>query len=164
MSRIYVLSTATHWFPLLHLNLLHQTCVSAPLLSLGLWPQVSLSPSPFFPPPSTPTLSLQDSSGLRLWKRRWFVLSGHCLFYYKGQCPSWHGVGGPPSHPPFPLASWPLDPCVTLDPSLSFADSREESVLGSVLLPSYSIRPDGPGAPRGRRFTFTVSASNPHGH
>ncbi|XP_035868403.1 pleckstrin homology domain-containing family A member 4 isoform X2 [Phyllostomus discolor] len=61
-------------------------------------------------------LHKQDSSGLRLWKRRWFVLSGHCLFYYK--------------------------------------DSREESVLGSVLLPSYSIRPDGPGAPRGRRFTF----------
>ncbi|XP_037584403.1 pleckstrin homology domain-containing family A member 4 isoform X3 [Cebus imitator] len=33
---------------------------------------------------------------------------------------------------------------------------REESVLGSVLLPSYNIRPDGPGAPRGRRFTFTA--------
>ncbi|XP_074242195.1 pleckstrin homology domain-containing family A member 4 isoform X3 [Saimiri boliviensis] len=63
-------------------------------------------------------LHKQDSSGLRLWKRRWFVLSGHCLFYYK--------------------------------------DSREESVLGSVLLPSYNIRPDGPGAPRGRRFTFTA--------
>ncbi|KAM9631643.1 pleckstrin homology domain-containing family A member 4 [Trichechus inunguis] len=63
-------------------------------------------------------LHKQDSAGLRLWKRRWFVLSGHCLFYYKGH--------------------------------------REESVLGSVLLPSYSIRPDGPGAPRGRRFTFTA--------
>lgn len=63
-------------------------------------------------------LHKQDSAGLRLWKRRWFVLSGHCLFYYK--------------------------------------DSREESVLGSVLLPSYSVRPDGPGAPRGRRFTFTA--------
>ncbi|XP_005001837.1 pleckstrin homology domain-containing family A member 4 isoform X2 [Cavia porcellus] len=63
-------------------------------------------------------LHKQDSSGLRLWKRRWFVLSGHCLFYYK--------------------------------------DSREECVLGSVLLPSYSVRPDGPGAPRGRRFTFTA--------
>ncbi|XP_055001515.1 pleckstrin homology domain-containing family A member 4 isoform X2 [Sorex araneus] len=60
----------------------------------------------------------QDSAGLRLWKRRWFVLSGHCLFYYK--------------------------------------DSREESVLGSVPLPSYSVRPDGPGVPRGRRFTFTA--------
>ncbi|XP_063513323.1 pleckstrin homology domain-containing family A member 4 isoform X12 [Pongo pygmaeus] len=67
---------------------------------------------------SLSSLSPKDSSGLRLWKRRWFVLSGHCLFYYK--------------------------------------DSREESVLGSVLLPSYNIRPDGPGAPRGRRFTFTA--------
>lgn len=106
---------------------------------------------------SPPTLFPQDSSGLRLWKRRWFVLSGHCLFYYKGQCPPWHGVDGPPSHPLFPLASWLPDPCAIPDPSPSFADSREESVLGSVLLPSYSIRPDGPGAPRGRRFTFTVS-------
>ena len=42
------------------------------------------------------------SSGLRLWKRRWFVLSGHCLFYYKGQCPSCNGVGGgPPPRLPF---------------------------------------------------------------
>nr|XP_015194943.1 PREDICTED: pleckstrin homology domain-containing family A member 7-like [Lepisosteus oculatus] len=26
----------------------------------------------------------QDSSGLKLWKRRWFVLSDYCLFYYRG--------------------------------------------------------------------------------
>uniref|UniRef100_I3M462 Pleckstrin homology domain containing A4 n=1 Tax=Ictidomys tridecemlineatus TaxID=43179 RepID=I3M462_ICTTR len=45
---------------------------------------------------------------------------------------------------------------VILDSGPLIADSREESVLGSVLLPSYSIRPDGPGAPRGRRFTFTA--------
>ncbi|XP_076879918.1 pleckstrin homology domain-containing family A member 7 isoform X8 [Brachyhypopomus gauderio] len=25
----------------------------------------------------------QDSSGMRLWKRKWFVLSDYCLFYYK---------------------------------------------------------------------------------
>ncbi|XP_063053717.1 pleckstrin homology domain-containing family A member 7-like isoform X3 [Engraulis encrasicolus] len=25
----------------------------------------------------------QDSSGLRLWKRKWFVLADYCLFYYK---------------------------------------------------------------------------------
>uniref|UniRef100_A0A8C9VM34 Pleckstrin homology domain containing A7 n=1 Tax=Scleropages formosus TaxID=113540 RepID=A0A8C9VM34_SCLFO len=25
----------------------------------------------------------QDSSGMRLWKRKWFVLADHCLFYYK---------------------------------------------------------------------------------
>uniref|UniRef100_A0A8C4WA00 Pleckstrin homology domain containing A7 n=1 Tax=Gopherus evgoodei TaxID=1825980 RepID=A0A8C4WA00_9SAUR len=28
-------------------------------------------------------LHKQDSSGMRLWKRRWFVLSDYCLFYYK---------------------------------------------------------------------------------
>uniref|UniRef100_A0A8D2LJX9 PH domain-containing protein n=1 Tax=Varanus komodoensis TaxID=61221 RepID=A0A8D2LJX9_VARKO len=25
----------------------------------------------------------KDSSGLKLWKRRWFVLSNYCLFYYR---------------------------------------------------------------------------------
>lgn len=60
----------------------------------SLLPSVAIST--FFPPLSTSTLSPQDSSGLRLWKRRWFVLSGHCLFYYKGQCPSWHGWAGAP--------------------------------------------------------------------
>ncbi|CAB1339277.1 unnamed protein product [Coregonus sp. 'balchen'] len=45
----------------------------------------------------------QDSSGMRLWKRKWFVLSDYCLFYYK--------------------------------------DSREETVLGSIPLPSYVITP-----------------------
>ncbi|KAM8939666.1 pleckstrin homology domain-containing family A member 7 [Pelodytes ibericus] len=28
-------------------------------------------------------LHKQDSSAMRLWKRRWFLLSDHCLFYYK---------------------------------------------------------------------------------
>ncbi|XP_010709393.1 pleckstrin homology domain-containing family A member 7 [Meleagris gallopavo] len=51
-------------------------------------------------------LHKQDSSGMRLWKRRWFVLADYCLFYYK--------------------------------------DSREESVLGSIPLPSYVISPVGP--------------------
>lgn len=27
----------------------------------------------------------QDSSGMRLWKRKWFVLADFCLFYYKGE-------------------------------------------------------------------------------
>ncbi|XP_015685495.1 pleckstrin homology domain-containing family A member 7, partial [Protobothrops mucrosquamatus] len=31
-------------------------------------------------------LHKQDSSGMRLWKRRWFVLADYCLFYYKGDC------------------------------------------------------------------------------
>lgn len=26
----------------------------------------------------------QGSDGLQLWKKRWFVLSEYCLFYYKG--------------------------------------------------------------------------------
>jgi hypothetical protein len=26
----------------------------------------------------------QGSDGLMLWKKRWFVLSEFCLFYYKG--------------------------------------------------------------------------------
>ena len=28
---------------------------------------------------------LQDSTGMRLWKRKWFVLADYCLFYYKGK-------------------------------------------------------------------------------
>lgn len=31
-----------------------------------------------------PFTHVQDSAGLKLWKRRWFVLSNYCLFYYKG--------------------------------------------------------------------------------
>ncbi|KAM4652594.1 pleckstrin homology domain-containing family A member 7-like isoform 2-T2 [Discoglossus pictus] len=58
----------------------------------------------------------QDSSGLRLWKRRWFVLSDFCLFYYR--------------------------------------DSREETVLGSILLPSYEILPANPREVKNRRFSF----------
>ncbi|XP_063798864.1 pleckstrin homology domain-containing family A member 7-like [Pseudophryne corroboree] len=58
----------------------------------------------------------QDSSGLRLWKRRWFVLSDFCLFYYR--------------------------------------DSREETVLGSILLPSYEILPASPREVKNRRFSF----------
>uniref|UniRef100_A0AAR2JBV8 Pleckstrin homology domain containing, family A member 7b n=1 Tax=Pygocentrus nattereri TaxID=42514 RepID=A0AAR2JBV8_PYGNA len=27
----------------------------------------------------------QDSSGMRLWRRKWFVLADYCLFYYKGK-------------------------------------------------------------------------------
>ena len=27
----------------------------------------------------------QGSEGLMLWKKRWFVLSEFCLFYYKGE-------------------------------------------------------------------------------
>ncbi|KAJ7422210.1 pleckstrin like proteiny domain containing A7 [Pitangus sulphuratus] len=58
----------------------------------------------------------KDSSGMRLWKRRWFVLADYCLFYYK--------------------------------------DSREESVLGSIPLPSYVISPVGPEDRINRKFSF----------
>ncbi|KAJ8399927.1 hypothetical protein AAFF_G00406570 [Aldrovandia affinis] len=58
----------------------------------------------------------QDSSGLKLWKRRWFVLSDFCLFYYK--------------------------------------DSREESVLGSIPLPSYTILFCAPRECKNRKHAF----------
>ncbi|KAG5854671.1 hypothetical protein ANANG_G00040280 [Anguilla anguilla] len=58
----------------------------------------------------------QDSSGLKLWKRRWFVLSDFCLFYYK--------------------------------------DSREESVLGSIPLPSYNILFCAPRECKHRKYAF----------
>ncbi|XP_029992862.1 LOW QUALITY PROTEIN: pleckstrin homology domain-containing family A member 7-like [Sphaeramia orbicularis] len=61
----------------------------------------------------------QDSSGMRLWKRKWFVLADFCLFYYK--------------------------------------DSREESVLGSIPLPSYVIAPVGPEDHISRKFAFKAS-------
>ncbi|XP_034444836.1 pleckstrin homology domain-containing family A member 7-like isoform X14 [Hippoglossus hippoglossus] len=58
----------------------------------------------------------QDSSGMRLWKRKWFVLADFCLFYYK--------------------------------------DSREESVLGSIPLPSYVISSVGPEDHISRKYAF----------
>ncbi|XP_017288361.1 pleckstrin homology domain-containing family A member 7 isoform X12 [Kryptolebias marmoratus] len=58
----------------------------------------------------------QDSSGMRLWKRKWFVLADFCLFYYK--------------------------------------DSREESVLGSIPLPSYVISPVGHEDHISRKYAF----------
>ncbi|KAI1903922.1 hypothetical protein AGOR_G00000390 [Albula goreensis] len=58
----------------------------------------------------------QDSSGMRLWKRKWFVLSDFCLFYYK--------------------------------------DSREETVLGSIPLPSYVITPVEPEDHISRKYAF----------
>ncbi|XP_028258310.1 pleckstrin homology domain-containing family A member 7 isoform X6 [Parambassis ranga] len=61
----------------------------------------------------------QDSSGMRLWKRKWFVLSDYCLFYYK--------------------------------------DSREETVLGSIPLPSYVISPVDPDDHINRKYAFKAS-------
>ncbi|XP_051725882.1 pleckstrin homology domain-containing family A member 7 isoform X9 [Ctenopharyngodon idella] len=64
-------------------------------------------------------LHKQDSSGMRLWKRKWFVLADYCLFYYK--------------------------------------DSREESVLGSIPLPSYTIAPVGPEDHISRKYAFKAT-------
>ncbi|CAL9701624.1 unnamed protein product [Knipowitschia caucasica] len=61
----------------------------------------------------------QDSSGMRLWKRKWFVLSDFCLFYYK--------------------------------------DSREETVLGSIPLPSYVISPVEQEDHINRKYAFKAS-------
>ncbi|XP_052008092.1 pleckstrin homology domain-containing family A member 7-like isoform X2 [Xyrauchen texanus] len=58
----------------------------------------------------------QDSTGMRLWKRKWFVLADYCLFYYK--------------------------------------DSREESLLGSIPLPSYTISSVGPEDHISRKYAF----------
>uniref|UniRef100_A0A1A8HFB9 Pleckstrin homology domain containing, family A member 7a n=1 Tax=Nothobranchius korthausae TaxID=1143690 RepID=A0A1A8HFB9_9TELE len=63
----------------------------------------------------------QDSSGMRLWKRKWFVLADFCLFYYK--------------------------------------DSREESVLGSIPLPSYVISPVGLEDHISRKYAFKAEHS-----
>ncbi|XP_033975718.1 pleckstrin homology domain-containing family A member 7 [Trematomus bernacchii] len=63
-------------------------------------------------------LNKKDSSGLKLWKRRWFVLSNYCLYYYK--------------------------------------DSREESVMGSIPLPSFKILFCTPRECKNRKFTFKV--------
>lgn len=51
---------------------------------LHLWTAAMLRLSPLY---------LQDSSGMRLWKRKWFVLSDYCLFYYKGESLKGHSIG-----------------------------------------------------------------------
>uniref|UniRef100_A0A8D3E2M9 Pleckstrin homology domain containing, family A member 7b n=1 Tax=Scophthalmus maximus TaxID=52904 RepID=A0A8D3E2M9_SCOMX len=58
----------------------------------------------------------QDSSGMRLWKRKWFVLSDYCLFYYKGES----------SHIcPLSLSLW-----ISLSPEERAARLSPESVSG----------------------------------
>ena len=156
MSKIYVPSAATHWFPVLHLNLLHLICLSSPPLSVGLCFQVSLSP-PFSRPSLLPLCLPRTAPGSGSGNAAGSSSLAIASSITRVSAPAGMGGRGPPSPSTFPRVSGPPGLCVIHYPSLSFADSREESVLGSVLLPSYSIRPDGPGAPRGRRFTFTVS-------
>ncbi|KAG7227799.1 hypothetical protein INR49_013593, partial [Caranx melampygus] len=89
-----------------------------------------------------------DSSGLKLWKRRWFVLSNYCLFYYKGKKQS--GMNS------FICAldeQQGISSFVHLSPAPP-SDSREESVLGSIPLPSYKILFCTPRECKNRKFTF----------
>lgn len=139
--------------------------VSLALLSVGSRPQVPLSPFPHFLSllplcSGRPSRSVSPRTAPGCGSGNAAGSSSPAIASSITRVSALAGVGWtgpPPQPPPFPLGSWPPDPCVIPDPSPSSADSREESVLGSVLLPSYSIRPDGPGALRGRRFTFTVS-------
>ncbi|XP_042258530.1 pleckstrin homology domain-containing family A member 5-like isoform X2 [Thunnus maccoyii] len=61
----------------------------------------SIKRNPNAPVVKSNWLYKQDSTGMKLWKKRWFVLSDMCLFYYR--------------------------------------DDKEDSILGSILLPSFHI-------------------------
>ncbi|XP_024913475.1 pleckstrin homology domain-containing family A member 5-like isoform X2 [Cynoglossus semilaevis] len=61
----------------------------------------SIKRNPNAPVVKSSWLYKQDSTGMKLWKKRWFVLSDMCLFYYR--------------------------------------DDKEDSILGSILLPSFHI-------------------------
>lgn len=102
---------------------------------------------------------LQDSSGLKLWKRRWFVLSNFCLFYYKGMNASrisaLHFFSEKSSHV---LRLYSNESLLLFAYCLSSTDSREESVLGSIPLPSYKILFCTPRECKNRKFTFKVSS------
>ncbi|KAK7020298.1 Pleckstrin y domain-containing A member 5 [Halocaridina rubra] len=37
----------------------------------------------------------QGADGLQLWKKRWFVLSEYCLYYYKGEDYVWRDLARP---------------------------------------------------------------------
>ncbi|XP_078099329.1 pleckstrin homology domain-containing family A member 5 isoform X1 [Sander vitreus] len=61
----------------------------------------SIKRNPNAPVVKSNWLYKQDSTGMKLWKKRWFVLCDMCLFYYR--------------------------------------DEKEDSILGSILLPSFHI-------------------------
>ncbi|XP_054609469.1 pleckstrin homology domain-containing family A member 5-like isoform X4 [Dunckerocampus dactyliophorus] len=61
----------------------------------------SIKRNPNAPVVKSNWLYKQDSTGMKLWKKRWFVLSDMCLFYYR--------------------------------------DEKEDTILGSILLPSFHI-------------------------
>ncbi|KAG7215922.1 hypothetical protein INR49_031514 [Caranx melampygus] len=62
----------------------------------------------------------QDSTGMKLWKKRWFVLSDMCLFYYR--------------------------------------DEKEDSILGSILLPSFHISMLSVDDHISRKYAFKVKS------
>ncbi|XP_077401522.1 pleckstrin homology domain-containing family A member 5-like isoform X4 [Vanacampus margaritifer] len=64
----------------------------------------------------------QDSTGMKLWKKRWFVLSDMCLFYYR--------------------------------------DEKEDSILGSILLPSFHISMLSVDDHIGRKYAFKATHPN----
>ncbi|XP_067915034.1 pleckstrin homology domain-containing family A member 5 isoform X1 [Heterodontus francisci] len=64
----------------------------------------------------------QDSTGMKLWKKRWFVLADLCLFYYR--------------------------------------DEKEESILGSILLPSFKVAPVSPEDHINRKYAFKAAHPN----
>lgn len=65
----------------------------------------------------------QGSDGLRVWRKRWFVLAEYCLFYYKGP--------------------------------------EEERLLGSILLPSYTLSECLPSENKAyRKFSFKLEHKN----
>lgn len=106
-----------------------------------------------------PFTRMQDSAGLKLWKRRWFVLSNYCLFYYKGNANCRSALGFSQillrQHSSWPVAVFlfvSLFGCFLIT-----SDSREESVLGSIPLPSYKILFCTPRECKNRKFTFKVS-------
>ncbi|KAK1906513.1 Pleckstrin like domain containing family A member 5 [Dissostichus eleginoides] len=61
----------------------------------------SIKRNPNAPGVKSSWLYKQDSTGMKLWKKRWFVLCDMCLFYYR--------------------------------------DDKEDSILGSILLPSFHV-------------------------
>lgn len=67
-------------------------------------------------------LNKQGSDGLKVWKKRYFVLSEYCLFYYKS--------------------------------------AEQDKLLGSVLLPSYSISPCTPEDKVYRKYAFKCEHTN----
>ncbi|XP_063704263.1 myosin-13 isoform X2 [Culicoides brevitarsis] len=67
-------------------------------------------------------LHKQGSDGLKVWKKRYFVLSQYCLFYYK--------------------------------------NAEQDKLLGSVLLPSYSISPCNSDDKINKKYAFKCEHAN----